>query len=247
MSVAVCAFPSIEAAVTCVIQVIQLGIPVARAELLDELYVDAVNRKSGLAYAVAPTVLFEFHGSAVSVAHDAAEVEGMARERGAFDVSSATKQEDRNRLWRARHDAYYAGLSLRPGSKGFVTDVCVPLSRLAECIAETRADLKETNLLAPLLGHVGDGNFHVAFLLDPNAPDELAEAQRINRRMVERAIEMGGTCSGEHGIGYGKAQFLPAEHGEGVDVMAAIKHALDPQRILNPGKMTDALEAKVAI
>jgi D-lactate dehydrogenase (cytochrome) len=239
-SVAVCAFPSIDAAVRCVTQVIQVGIPVARAELLDELYVGAVNRRAGLDYAVSPTVLFEFHGSPVSVAGDSAEVEGMARELGATQVRSATAQEDRTRLWRARHEAYYAGLSLRPGCKGFVTDVCVPLSRLAECMAATRSDIQESGLMAPILGHVGDGNFHVSFLLDPDSPSELAEAQGLNQRMVERAIEMGGTCSGEHGVGYGKGKFLRLEHGDGVDVMKAIKVALDPHGILNPGKMTEA-------
>ncbi|HEV7680334.1 MAG TPA: FAD-linked oxidase C-terminal domain-containing protein [Candidatus Dormibacteraeota bacterium] len=240
MSVAVCAFPTVDAAVACVIQVVQLGIPVARAELLDEVYVDAVNRRTGLEYPAVPTVLFEFHGGEASVAEDATAVAQIARELGAADVTSATRQEDRTRLWRARHEAYYAGLALRPGSKGFVTDVCVPLSRLADCIAATKADIAETSLLAPILGHVGDGNFHVTFFLDPDSAEELETARRINRRMVTRAIEMGGTCSGEHGVGYGKAEFLAMEHGDGVAVMAALKRALDPLGILNPGKMTDA-------
>jgi D-lactate dehydrogenase (cytochrome) len=167
-------------------------------------------------------------------------VTALAREFGALSVESATTQQDRNRLWRARHEAYYAGLALRPGSKGFVTDVCVPISSLARCIAETKADIEKTNLIAPILGHVGDGNFHVSFFIDPARDDELEQAQAINRRMVARAIAMGGTCSGEHGVGYGKAEFLAAEHGEALNVMAAIKKALDPQGILNPGKMTDA-------
>lgn len=239
-SVAVCAFPSVDAAVACVTQVIQVGIPVARAELLDELYVGAVNQRAGLDYAVAPTVLFEFHGSPDSVAGEAAEVEAMARQWGASEVRTATKQEERSRLWRARHEAYYAGLSLRPGCKGFITDVCVPLSSLAECISATRSEIEATGLMAPLLGHVGDGNFHITFLLDPDAPDELAEAQRLNRRLVERAIEMGGTCTGEHGVGYGKGKFLVLEHGEGVEVMRAVKTALDPLGIMNPGKLTEA-------
>jgi len=240
MSAAVCSFPKLDQAVACVTSVIQLGVPVARAELLDEIYIDAVNRRSGLDLKVMPTILFEFHGSEAGVKHDAEEVTALAREFGAESVESATTQQDRNRLWRARHEAYYAGLALRPGSRGFVTDVCVPLSRLAECIAETKADIEKTDLLAPIIGHVGDGNFHVSFFLDPARQDELAKAQEINRRMVARAIAMGGTCSGEHGIGYGKAEFLVAEHGEALVVMRAIKKALDPQGIMNPGKMTEA-------
>src|SRR6266576_2429407 len=240
MSAAVCSFPKLDQAVACVTSVIQLGVPVARAELLDEIYIDAVNRRSGLDLKVMPTILFEFHGSEGGVKHDAEEVAALAREFGAESVESATAQQDRNRLWRARHEAYYAGLALRPGSRGFVTDVCVPVSRLAECIAETKADIDKTDLLAPIVGHVGDGNFHVSFFLDPARQDELTKAQEINRRMVARAISMGGTCSGEHGIGYGKTEFLVAEHGEALVVMRAIKKALDPQGIMNPGKMTEA-------
>ncbi len=240
MSAVVCSFPALDQAVSCVTSVIQVGVPVARAELLDEIYVDAVNRRSGLGLKTMPTILFEFHGSQGAVKHDAEEVAALAKEFGAESVESATTQQDRNRLWRARHEAYYAGLALRPGSKGLVTDVCVPLSNLARCIAETKADIDKTNLIAPILGHVGDGNFHVCFILDPAHEDELAQAQAINRRMVARAIEMGGTCSGEHGVGYGKAEFLAAEHGEALNVMVAIKNALDPRGILNPGKMSDA-------
>jgi D-lactate dehydrogenase (cytochrome) len=240
MSAAVCAFSSLERAVACVASVIQIGIPVARAELLDELSIEAVNRRSGLGLRTIPTILFEFHGSEGAVKHDAEEVAALAKEFGAESVESATSQQERNRLWRARHEAYYAGLALRAGAKGLVTDVCVPISELARCIAETRADIEKTDLIAPILGHVGDGNFHVSFILDPAREDELAQAQEINRRMVARAIAMGGTCSGEHGVGYGKAEFLAAEHGEALGVMAAIKAALDPHDIMNPGKMTDA-------
>ena len=240
MSAAVCSFPSLEQAVACVTAVIQLGLPVARAELLDEVYIDAVNRRSGLGLKAMPTVLFEFHGSEGSVKHDAEEVAALAHEFGAESVESATTQQDRNRLWRARHEAFYAGLALRPGSRGFVTDVCVPVSSLARCIQETKADIDSTDLLAPIVGHVGDGNFHVTFFLDPEREDELEQARSINKRMVTRAIEMGGTCSGEHGVGYGKAEFLALEHGEALQVMAAIKRALDPEDIMNPGKMTDA-------
>ena len=240
MSAAVCSFRKLDQAVACVISVIQLGVPVARAELLDEIYIDAVNRRSGLGLKAMPTILFEFHGSEGSVRHDAEEVAALAKEFGAESVESATTQQDRNRLWRARHEAYYAGLALRPGSRGLVTDVCVPVSNLAQCIAETKADIDQTDLIAPILGHVGDGNFHVCFILDPARDDELAQAQAINRRMVARAIEMGGTCSGEHGVGYGKAEFLNSEHGEALNLMVAIKKALDPRGILNPGKMTEA-------
>ena len=240
MSAAVCSFPSVDQAVACVTSVIQLGLPVARAELLDEVFVDAVNRRSHLGLKVMPAILFEFHGGEATVKHDAEEVTALAREMGAVSVESATSQQDRNRLWRARHEAYYAGLALRPGSKGFPTDVCVPISRLAECIAETKADIAKTDLLAPILGHVGDGNFHVSFFIEPDNQEELEQARVINRRMVTRAIAMGGTCSGEHGVGYGKAEFLRLEHGEALDVMAAIKKALDPAGIMNPGKMTDA-------
>ena len=240
MSAAVCSFPSVEQAVACVTSVIQLGLPVARAELLDEVFVDAVNRRSRLGLKVMPTILFEFHGSEGTVKHDAEEVAALARELGAVSVESATSQQDRSRLWRARHEAYYAGLALRPGSKGFPTDVCVPISKLAQCIAETKVDIEKTDLLAPILGHVGDGNFHVSFFIDPDNQAELEQARVINRRMVTRAIAMGGTCSGEHGVGYGKAEFLRLEHGEALDVMVAIKKALDPAGIMNPGKMTDA-------
>jgi D-lactate dehydrogenase (cytochrome) len=240
MSAAICSFPSLDNAVACVTNVIQLGLPVARAELVDEVYADALNRRSALGLKVMPTILFEFHGSEGGVKHDADEVTALAREHGAESVESATSHQDRNRLWRARHEAYYAGLALRPGSKGFVTDVCVPVSRLAECIKETKADIDKTDLLAPIVGHVGDGNFHVSFFIDPARPDELAQAQAINRRMVARALAMGGTCTGEHGVGYGKAEFLAAEHGEALEVMRAIKKALDPKGIMNPGKMTDA-------
>jgi D-lactate dehydrogenase (cytochrome) len=240
MSAAICSFPTVDQAVACVTSVIQLGLPVARAELVDEIYIDALNRRSALGLKVMPTILFEFHGSEGGVKHDADEVTALAREFGAESVETATTHQDRNRLWRARHEAYYAGLALRPGSKGFVTDVCVPVSRLAECIKETKADIEKSDLLAPIIGHVGDGNFHVSFFIDPARPEELAQAQGINRRMVARAIAMGGTCTGEHGVGYGKAEFLAAEHGEALEVMRAIKKALDPQGIMNPGKMTEA-------
>jgi D-lactate dehydrogenase (cytochrome) len=238
IAAAVCSFPSVEAAVGCVIGTIQLGVPVARIELLDEVQMDAVNRRFELGYPVAPTLFLEFHGTEAGVAEQAETVSELARDAGAGDFAWATREEDRRRLWEARHGSYEAALALRPGAKGFVTDVCVPISRLAECIAATRRDVEETGLLAPIVGHVGDGNFHVAFLVDPDEPAELARAEEATGRIAERAIALGGTCTGEHGVGYGKSRFLALEHGEaGVELMRAVKAALDPDGIMNPGKI----------
>ena len=234
---AVCPFPSIEAAVDTVVATIQAGVPVARMELLDSAQMEAVNAYAKLDYVVAPTLFFEFHGSPRGVEEQVAQVKEFAGENGGNDVRWTTTPEERSKLWQARHDAYYAALARRPGSKGWATDVCVPISRLAECIAETKRDLDRCSVPVALVGHVGDGNFHLAFLLDPNKPDEYAEASRINDRMVERAIAMDGTCTGEHGVGYGKIDFLVAEHGEGVAVMRTLKRALDPDNIMNPGKI----------
>jgi D-lactate dehydrogenase (cytochrome) len=241
ISAAVCPFPDMRAAVDSVIRIIQLGIPVARIELLDELTMDAINRRSKLDYPVAPTLFFEFHGTEAGVAEQVELVREITAEYGVDDFRWARREEDRNRLWQARHEAYYASIALRPGCQGWPTDVCVPISRLADCILETRADLKTTRLLAPLVGHVGDGNFHLVYVLDRDDPDEVAEAARFNNRLVERALAMGGTCTGEHGIGYGKLDFLEREHGpEAVAVMRAIKQALDPKGLLNPGKVLPA-------
>jgi D-lactate dehydrogenase (cytochrome) len=237
ISAAVCPFPSVEAAVTTVIRTIQLGIPIARAELLDEVAVDATNRHHGLDYDVTPTLFLEFHGSPASVREQMEAVAELGAENAAGEVRTATRDEDRNRLWRARHEALYAVLALRPGSRGLITDVCVPVSQLAACITETRADLARSSLLATIVGHVGDGNFHTVFMVDPDARAEIEEATELNRRMVERALRMDGTCTGEHGIGLGKKDFLRAEHGAGVDVMRAVKNALDPRNLLNPGKI----------
>src|SRR3990170_2351019 len=238
ISAAVCSFPTIEDAVGCVIRTIQLGIPVARIELLDQVQMDAVNRRAGLDYPVAPTLFLEFHGSEAAVVEHAAGVEEIAADHRSSDFSWATRREERDRLWEARHDAYHAALALRPGAKGFVSDVCVPISRLAECIAKTRQDIDGTGLLAPMVGHVGDGNFHVTFLVDPDDRAELRLAENVMERMVRRAISLGGTCTGEHGVGCGKARYLALEHGaEGVELMRAIKVALDPEGIMNPGKV----------
>ncbi|MBM3598985.1 MAG: FAD-binding protein [Alphaproteobacteria bacterium] len=237
MSAAVCAFDTLDGAVNTVIQTIQSGIPVARMELLDDVQMDAVNRYSKLEYKVAPTLFFEFHGTERGVAEQAEMVQALAAENGGGDFRWATRPEERSKLWQARHDGYFAALALRPGCKGWATDVCVPISRLAECILETKKDLNASFVKAPIVGHVGDGNFHLSFLIDPNNPAEIEEAARLNERMVLRAIAMDGTCTGEHGVGWGKMNFLQAEHGEALSVMRQLKQALDPQGIMNPGKI----------
>lgn len=239
ISSAVCTFPGIDDAANTVISTIQCGVPVARIELLDELTMEACIRYSKLeGYRVAPALFFEFHGSAAHVAEQAETVKAIAAEFGGADFQWATLAEDRNRLWQARHDAFYATLALRPGAKGIVADACVPISRLAECIAAVREDIAEAGLLAPMVGHAGDGNFHLIFLVDLDDADEVARAKAVNRRMVEKALALGGTCTGEHGVGYGKIPYLEAEHGaDAVDVMRAIKRALDPHNLMNPGKI----------
>src|SRR5438552_10873203 len=237
ISAAVCAFPTIADAVDTVILTIQSGIPVARIELIDEAQIDAINKYSKLDHKVAPTLFFEFHGSEAGVAEQTELVKAIASEHGGDDFRWATTQEERSKLWQARHDAYYAALALRPGSKGWPTDVCVPISRLAECIAETKQDLAQSTIPSALAGHVGDGNFHLIFMIDPEKPEEIAEASRLNDRMVARALAMEGTCTGEHGIGYGKMDFMIAEHGPAIEVMRSIKQALDPNGIMNPGKI----------
>ena len=234
---AVCPFPTVHDAVITVIRCIQAGVPVARAELLDATTVDAVNRHSGLACHVAPTVFFEFHGSVSEVEEHRETVRDLAREHGAIAFDEAVSQEGRARLWQARHDAYPALLALRPGSRGLTTDVCVPISRLADCIDETLADIEGVGVPVGLVGHVGDGNFHLAFMMDPEQPDEQRRVDIVHGRLVRRAIAMDGTCTGEHGVGIGKVKFLVEEHPDGVPVMQAIKRALDPTNVLNPGKV----------
>jgi len=240
MSAAVCAFPSLRAAVDTVIVTIQSGIPVARIELLDEVQVRGVNNYSKTDYAEAPTLFFEFHGTEAGVAEQARMVGELARDNGGADFRWATLPEERSRLWQARHDAYYGGLSLRAGARGYVTDVCVPISRLAECVVATKHDIEASGLIAPIVGHVGDGNFHLVILVDPDNRDEVARAAALNERVVRRALAAGGTCSGEHGVGYGKLGFLETEHGEALSVMRTIKQALDPSNLMNPGKIVEA-------
>jgi len=237
MAAAVCSFESIEGAVNTVIQTIQLGIPVARIELLDDVQMDSVNKFSKLSYPVKDTLFVEFHGTEAGVKEQAEMVQSIAAEHGGGEFKWATKTEERTALWTARHDVTYANKALRPGCEIWATDVCVPISKLAECILETKKDLKQSFLTAPLVGHVGDGNFHLGFLINRDDPKELAEAERLNDRLVMRALAMDGTCTGEHGIGLGKQKFLVAEHGEAVSVMREIKKALDPQNIMNPGKI----------
>jgi D-lactate dehydrogenase (cytochrome) len=237
IAAAVCAFPTVADAVNTVIELMGAGVSVARIELLDELQMDAVNKYSGLDYEVAPTLFFEFHGSANTVAESSKVAGSIAAAHGSGDFRYATDENERKRLWQARYDSYYAALSRRPGSVGYVTDVCVPITRLAECIAKTKSILAVSNLLASMLGHVGDGNFHVVFPLEPGNKDELVEAQQISDQIVDIALEMDGTCTGEHGIGIGKCAALEKEHGEAVNLMRAIKCALDPQNLMNPGKI----------
>jgi D-lactate dehydrogenase (cytochrome) len=241
VSAAICAFDSMQGAVDTVIATIQLGVPVARIELLDDVQVDAINRYAKTAYPVGPMLLFEFHGdSDRHVADQAATVQAAATERGGHAFEWAVRLEDRERLWQARHNAHYAALALRPGCRSWATDVCVPISRLAECVLDSKADHVGLPFPVCLVGHAGDGNFHLMYLLDPASPDELAVARRLNERLVARALAMGGTCSGEHGVGYGKMKYLEAEHGPGLAVMRTIKQALDPDDRMNPGKLVDA-------
>lgn len=238
ISAGVCSFPSVKAACDVTIATIQMGIPVARIELLDALQVGACNRYSKLELEDAPHLFLEFHGSTASVKEQAELFAAIAAEHGGGTFHWATKAEERSRLWQARHDAYWAALQLRPGAQGVSTDVCLPLSTLADFVAETVADLERSKLMAPMVGHVGDGNFHVLVLIDMKDQDELMRARDFVSRLNLRAIAQDGTCTGEHGIGQGKAQYLEAEHGPAmVATMRAIKQAIDPLHLMNPGKL----------
>ena len=237
ITAAVSSFETLEGAVETVMATIQSGIPVARIELLDEIQMAACNAYSGLDFPEQPTIFFEFHGTPAWAEEQARTVGELAEGFGGGGFRWASGTEERTRLWSARHDALWAAKALRPGAEGWATDVCVPISRLADCILETKVDIAASGLLAPLVGHVGDGNFHLTFLLDPDKPEEYDRAAEVSGRMVERALAMGGTCTGEHGIGTGKMRYLEQEHGEAVDLMRAIKRALDPRNLLNPGKI----------
>ena len=234
----VCPFPSVEAACNAAIATIQSGIPVARIELLDELQVKATNLYSKLALPEVPMLFVEFHGSPAGVAEQSERFGEIARDLGGGPFEWATRPEDRTRLWQARHDAYWAGRGLRPGAQAVATDVCVPISRLAECVTATQREIAELRLVAPILGHVGDGNFHLTLLVDMADPAEVTAAKILCERLVERALAMDGTCTGEHGVGQGKMKYLAGELGHpALEAMAAIKRALDPDNIMNPGKI----------
>ena len=237
ISAAVCSFGTIEGAVSAVIQTIQAGVPVARIEFANAMQMDAINKYSQLDLPVTPTLWLEFHGTEAGVAEQAEMVQKIAAAHGGPNFCWATGPEDRQKLWRARHDVLHADRALRPGAEVLATDVCVPISHLAECIIATEKDVAASFLPAPIVGHVGDGNFHLTILVNPNDSREMAEAERLNERLVHRALSLDGTCSGEHGIGCGKIDFLLAEHGEAVSVMHAIKKAIDPDNIMNPGKI----------
>jgi D-lactate dehydrogenase (cytochrome) len=243
MSAAVCAFDSVDGCTRTVIQAIQAGIPVARCDIVCDKTVAAINKYKKTSYRVAPTVFFEFHGSQASVVEQAEAVQEIARENGGKDFVWATKPEERTQLWQARHDAYFACLQIRPGSRAVSTDVCVPISRLAECVRETMDDVKDYIAPVPLLGHIGDGNFHLMFLVDPAKPEETELAKAFNQRLVERALRLEGTCTGEHGVGMGKMGSMRMELGDDViDVMRDIKKLFDPHNLMNPGKVVPAPE-----
>lgn len=233
----VCPFPDIDSACNAVIATIQCGIPVARIELLSALQVKACNIYSKLDLEEAPTLFVEFHGSEAGVREQAELFGSISEEFGGGEFKWATQAEERTKLWAARHDGYWASFSLRPGAKGVATDVCVPISQLAECVTATVEDVENSGLLATLVGHVGDGNFHLLVLVDEDNQDEIDATEALIERMNYRAIEMGGTCTGEHGVGQGKAKYLKKEHGNALGVMQAIKAALDPDNIMNPGKI----------
>src|SRR3954470_16240960 len=239
ISAAVCSFSDMAGAVNTVIQTLQSGIPIARSEALCGTTMKAINAHSKTSWREQPTLFLEFHGSKTGVGEQAMLVQEIAREHGGMDFEWTVKPEDRNRLWSARHQAYFACLQLRPGSRAVSTDVCVPISRLTECIVETSKDIERASMPIPLFGHVGDGNFHCEILIRPEDEAELAEARAFNERVVNRALAMEGTCTGEHGIGFGKMQSLRKELGEAVDLMASLKRAFDPDNLMNPGKVVE--------
>jgi D-lactate dehydrogenase (cytochrome) len=241
MSAAVCAFPTIDGATKTVIQTLQMGIPVARSELLCGTTMAALNRHNKLNYRESPTLFLEFHGTEASVVEQAKLVQEIARENGGLDFQWATRPEERSKIWEARHHAYFACLQLKPGARAVSTDVCVPISRLAECVHATTEEIEQASMPIPLFGHVGDGNFHLVILVDPKSPADMEEAKALNARLVQRALAMEGTCTGEHGVGLGKQASLRAELGEDViGLMRDIKKLFDPDNLMNPGKVVSA-------
>jgi D-lactate dehydrogenase (cytochrome) len=237
ISAATCSFKDIGGAVSTVIQTLQTGIPIARCEALCGLTMKAINAHSKTGYKEQPTLFLEFHGTEAGVKEQAELVQEIAREHGGQDFEWTTKQEDRNRMWSARHQAYFACLQLRHGTRSVSTDVCVPISRLTECMLETAKDIEKASMPIPMFGHVGDGNFHLVILVRPDSEADMVEAKALNERLVDRALEMEGTCTGEHGIGLGKIKSLQKELGEAVDLMVAIKRTFDPDNLMNPGKV----------
>jgi len=233
----ICPFPSVEAACDAVIMTIQCGVPVARIELTDELQVKAFNNYSKLGLPDSPMLFLEFHGTEAGVKEQAEQFGAIAAEFGGSDFQWTASPEERTKLWQARHDSYFSSFTLRPGAQNVATDVCVPISRLAECVTDTQRDIEENGLIAPIVGHVGDGNFHVQVLTDANDPEDVAKAEAFIDRLNWRALQMEGTCTGEHGIGQGKIAYMEREHGSALTIMKAIKKALDPDNILNPGKI----------
>lgn len=233
----VCPFPDVQSACQAVIMTIQMGLPVARIELLDSMQVRASNAYSKLDLAEKPTLFLEFHGSEAGVKEQSESFSAIAEEFGGGPFDWATVAEDRTKLWSARHDAYWAGRGLRPDAQVVATDVCVPISRLAECVTQTADDIEAEGLLAPIVGHVGDGNFHVQVLVDPNNPDEMKTCEAFIERLAIRALDMEGTCTGEHGVGQGKQKYMKREHGDALELMQSIKEALDPHNLMNPGKI----------
>lgn len=237
ISAGVCQFPTVKDACNTTIMAMQLGLPVARIELLDTLTTQAINEYAGLDYALQPTLFLEFHGTDISVAEQTDTFAEIAAENGGNAIQWVNSTEERNKLWKARHEAYFAMMAFRPGAEGIATDACVPISRLAECVEETIADIEELGLVAPIVGHVGDGNFHVSPLIMMDDPKEVAAAETMIDRLNLRTIAMEGTCTGEHGVGQGKKSYLKLEHGTGADLMAVIKKSIDPDNIMNPGKV----------
>jgi D-lactate dehydrogenase (cytochrome) len=237
MVAATCAFDSLEGAVNTVIQTIQSGIPVARIELMDTETVDTVNKYSKLSLPNKNLLLLEFHGTEAGTREQAEMVQALAADNGGGDFAWTGQAEERSKMWQARHDAAWAAKAAKPGWGMWATDVCVPISNLAECILETQKDIVASGIYAPIVGHVGDGNFHLTMMVDPNDPTYLPRAEGLNDRMIARAQNLGGTCTGEHGIGVGKIKYLYAEHGEAVGLMRAVKKAIDPDNIMNPGKI----------